>query len=59
MVKKVPNRNTDIATGRRKGFWNLLKLSMKGISIKPRGTMVWRAIPSSLLGTTRRIWKTG
>ena len=51
----VPNRNSDIATGRLKGFANLLIFSIKGRIIKPSGINVCRAIPSNLLGTTLKI----
>ena len=59
IVKTVPNKNKDIATGLLKGLANLLIFSMNGRIINPRGIIVCRAIPRSLLGTTRKIGKTG
>ena len=40
IVKKVPNRNTDIATGLLNGFENLLTFSINGKTINPRGIRV-------------------
>ena len=59
IVKKVPKRKTDIATGLLKGFENLFTFSIKGKIINPSGIKVCRAIPSNLFGTTLSIWKTG
>ncbi len=59
IVRKVPNKNTDIAIGLLKGFENLLTFSINGKIINPSGINVCSAIPKSLLGTTLRIWKTG
>ena len=55
IVKKVPKRKTDIATGLLKGLENLFTFSIKGKIINPRGIRVWRAIPSNLFGTTLSI----
>ena len=55
ILRVVPNKNKDIATGLLKGLANLLTFSMNGRIIKPRGIKVCRAIPSNLLGTTRKI----
>ena len=55
IVKTVPNKNKDIATGLLKGLANLLIFSMKGRIISPKGINVCRAIPSNLFGTTRKI----
>ena len=59
IVKKVPNKKTDIAIGLLNGLENLLTFSIKGKIINPSGINVWSAIPKSLLGTTLSIWKTG
>ena len=59
IVRKVPNKNTDIAIGLLKGLENLLTFSIKGKIINPSGINVCSAIPKSLLGTTLSIWKTG
>ena len=40
MVKKVPNKKTDIAIGLLKGFENLLTFSIKGNIINPSGINV-------------------
>ncbi len=40
IVKKVPNKNTDIATGLLNGLENLFTFSIKGKIIKPRGINV-------------------
>ena len=40
MVKKVPNKKTDIAIGLLNGLENLLTFSMKGKIINPRGIRV-------------------
>lgn len=55
----MPKRNTLVATGRRKGFWNLLTFSMKGTVIRPAGTAAMDSTPSSLLGITRSRLKVG
>ena len=55
IVKKVPKRKTDIATGRLKGFENLFTFSINGKIISPRGINVCIAIPSNLIGTTLSI----
>ena len=55
IVKKVPNKKTDIATGLLKGLENLLTFSIKGKIINPSGINVCSAIPKSLLGTTLSI----
>ena len=55
IVKTVPNKNNDIATGLLKGLANLLMFSIKGRIINPSGINVCRAIPSNLLGTTLKI----
>ena len=46
------NKKITIATGRLKGFWNLLILSMNGTVIKPAGTAAIDRTPNSLLGIT-------
>ena len=51
IVKKVPNRKTDIAIGLLKGLENLFTFSMNGKIINPKGIKVCNAIPRSLLGT--------
>ena len=55
----VPIKKTAVATGRRKGFWNLLIFSIKGTTIKPAGTAAIAKTPNNLLGTVRKIWNTG
>ena len=40
IVKKVPNKKTDIATGLLKGLENLLTFSINGNIINPRGIRV-------------------
>ena len=40
IVRKVPNKKTDIAIGLLKGLENLLKFSMNGKIINPRGINV-------------------
>ena len=50
---KVPNKNTNEATGRLNGFWNLLTFSINGTVIKPIGTAAIDNTPKSLLGITR------
>ena len=56
---KVPTKNTVVATGRRKGFWNLLMFSMKGTVNRPAGTAAMKSTPNNLLGTVLKTWKTG
>jgi hypothetical protein len=55
----VPMKNTIMATGRRKGFWNLLIDSMKGTVMRPAGTAAMESTPSSLLGITRSMLNVG
>ena len=52
-------KNTVIATGRRKGFWNLLTFSIKGTVNNPNGTAAIEATPNNLLGKTRNKLKVG
>ena len=40
IVRKVPNKKTDIAIGLLNGFENLLTFSIKGRIIKPSGINV-------------------
>ena len=40
IVRKVPNKKTDIAIGLLKGFENLLTFSIKGKIINPSGINV-------------------
>ena len=40
IVRKVPNKNTDIAIGLLKGLENLLTFSIKGNIIRPKGISV-------------------
>ena len=47
------------AIGLRTGFWNRLLDSRNGTHIRSRGTAAMAVIPSSLLGTTLRIWNVG
>ena len=49
IVKKVPNKKTDIAIGLRKGLENLLTFSMKGKIIIPSGINVYCADERSQL----------
>ena len=49
----VPTKKTVIATGRRKGFWNLLTFSTNGTVNKPNGTAAIDATPNNLFGKTR------
>ena len=51
----VPIKKTVVATGRRKGFWNLLTFSRKGTVNKPVGTETIKRTPNNLLGTVRSI----
>ena len=55
IVRKVPNKKTDIAIGLLNGLENLLTFSIKGKIINPSGINVCSAIPKSLLGTTLSI----
>ena len=48
----VPTKKTVIATGRRKGFWNLLTFSINGTVNNPTGTAAIESTPSNLLGKT-------
>ena len=52
-------RKTEVATGRRKGFWNLLMDSRKGTVMRPTGTAAMESTPRSLLGITRSALKVG
>ena len=49
----VPKMNTNEATGRLNGFWNLFTFSKKGTVISPIGTAAIEITPKSLLGITR------
>ena len=49
----VPAKNTNDASGRLNGFWNLFTFSIKGTVIKPRGTAAIEPTPNNLLGITR------
>ena len=51
----VPIKKTVVATGRRKGFWNLFTFSRKGTVNKPVGTETIKRTPNNLLGTVRSI----
>ena len=55
----VPTKKTAVATGLRKGFWNLFMFSIKGTVNNPAGTAAINRTPSSLFGTVRNIWNTG
>ena len=55
----ILKRKITIATGRLKGFWNLLILSMKGTVIRPAGTEAIDRTPNSLLGITLSKLKVG
>jgi hypothetical protein len=46
----VPIKKTVVATGRRKGFWNLLTFSRKGTANKPVGTETIKRTPNNLFG---------
>lgn len=50
IVRKVPNKKTDIAIGLLNGLENLFTFSIKGKIINPSGINVCSAIPKSLLG---------
>ena len=55
----VPSKNTVVATGRRKGFWNLFIFSIKGTVNKPAGTAAIKTTPNNLFGTVLNNWNTG
>ena len=59
IARTTLKRKITIATGRLKGFWNLLILSMKGTVIRPAGTAAIDRTPNSLLGITLSKLKVG
>ena len=59
MLTSVPIKNIVVATGLRKGFWNLFIFSINGTIIKPAGTDAIDSTPINLLGITRNKLKVG